>query len=1640
MTLGHEKIPQPAVTTSATVAAAASSITLAAPANVVYGQAATFTATVTGFGPPTGTVTFYSGPANPADEIGTGTLSIANGFDQAAFTTSSLSVSGSPRVITAVYSGNADNLVSASTTVNLTITPAPLTITANSESMSYGGTLPGLTVSFTGLVNGDTPATFAASANTAPTATTVPATSHAGTYAITPGGAFDPNYTISYATGTLTVNPDAFTYTIGNDSQTYGTAANLGTVLGTTINTGVNGQTLGIAYSSSGDTSTADAATYSINGALSGGTGLMSDYSVTLISGALTVNKYAFAYTIGNDSQTYGTAANLVIALGTTISTGVNGQSLAIAYTSSGDTNTAHAGTYNITGALSNGTGLTSDYAVTLSSGTLTVNKYAFAYTIPNDTQTYGAAANLVIALGATINTGVNGQNLAIAYSSSGDTSAAHAGTYNITGALSNGTGLTTDYAVTLASGTLTVNKYAFAYTIANDTQTYGAAANLVIALGTTINTGVNGQNLAIAYSSSGDTSSAHAGTYNITGALSNGTGLTTDYAVTLTNGTLTVKPAPLSIKANNQTKVYGQAVPTLTVSYSGFVSGDNSSSLTTQPATTTTATTSSPVGTYSITANGAVDPNYTITYVAGTLSVNQDATTTTATVSSTNSPFGQAVTLTAAVSAKPPGSGTPTGTVDFFDATTGVDLGKLALASGSARLSTTALSVGSHSITVSYSGDSNFVASATSASTITIGQSIIVLDPTSGGALSISGNANIKLTGGVYVDSSSSSAIVAGGNAQISAAVIDVHGSVSKSGNASFSPAPVTKATSTSDPLAGLPVPSTTGLKNYGSYSLSGNSTATISPGIYSKIVASGNANLTLSAGTYIIEGGGFSASGNANVTGTGVMIFNIGSGSTFGAITMSGNGTYKLTPPSTGPYANVLVFQPAANTQVLSYSGNAMAGVTGTIYAPGAQLVESGNAQVNAAIIVDTLTLSGNAISNVAALAAPQGTVAYTPAQLRTAYGVSALSLDGTGETIAIVDAYDNPSIYPALDAFDTQFGAIAGGPSLYGQYGPAASFLTVLNQDGQNTSLPSADPDGLGTDNWEVEESLDVEWAHALAPGAKIVLVETDSQSLENLMAGVATAANEPGVSVVSMSWGFAEGQVVSSSDEAAFDSVLSVAGVTFLASTGDYGAADPEYPAFSPNVVAVGGTTLSLNANSSYQSEIGWGYFSSSQGTLIGSGGGISEFEAEPSFQQGVQSTGTRTTPDVSIDADPATGAWIADSYNATGSNPFEVVGGTSLSAPAWAGLLALVNQGRAAAGQSALNAASPTEAGQALYSLPQSDYNVTSGGNNGYTGGAGYNLVTGLGSPAANLLVPDLVAYQGASTSYSGPKVGPLQNKVLDSDGSSDGGVADAFNVFDFLIAATNGRGYTQGQSASAGNHSLTGAMPAGAGLDRAGTTGSSAAASGFGSPTGSFSVYVSVPASSTPTSLGTGGLLPVTPSQVVTVAMDATGGGPARQLAGPAESRRGNFDSVIGSQEARWQDEDNLFVATRRSAVVPDWLLDDLVTGRVTLAAHQAGRALSVPGVSFVTEARSGEPGARSAGPSVVSVPAGPLPRSEPGRPSGGARAGLADLLLVGGFCGFGAGLMAIRHARGAGLRSKWSFIDRQRPRYNDEA
>ena len=231
----------------------------------------------------------------------------------------------------------------------------------------------------------------------------------------------------------------------------------------------------------------------------------------------------------------------------------------------------------------------------------------------------------------------------------------------------------------------------------------------------------------------------------------------------------------------------------------------------------------------------------------------------------------------------------------------------------------------------------------------------------------------------------------------------------------------------------------------------------------------------------------------------------------------------------------------------------------------------------------------------------AAPTG---LAPAQIRTAYGINLITSggiqgNGSGQTIAIVDAYDAPNLLDSTDpGFDTsdlhQFDAQFGLPD-------PPSFRKV-GQDGSANLAPAS-----GSSGWSVESSLDVEWAHAVAPGANIVLVEANDASLTSIMAAIDTARNLPGVSVVSMSFGTGE---IRRRDCLRLH--LHDPGRSYgrdLCRVDGRRRAPGEYPAYSPNVLAVGGTTLDLSANGGYGRETGWS----------GSGGGQSTQESEPTYQ-------------------------------------------------------------------------------------------------------------------------------------------------------------------------------------------------------------------------------------------------------------------------------------------------------------------------------------------------------------------------------------------------------------------------------------
>jgi subtilase family serine protease len=372
------------------------------------------------------------------------------------------------------------------------------------------------------------------------------------------------------------------------------------------------------------------------------------------------------------------------------------------------------------------------------------------------------------------------------------------------------------------------------------------------------------------------------------------------------------------------------------------------------------------------------------------------------------------------------------------------------------------------------------------------------------------------------------------------------------------------------------------------------------------------------------------------------------------------------------------------------------------------------------------------------------------FTPAQLVHAYGFDQISFagvpgDGRGQTIAIVDSFDDPNIAADLQTFNTR----------YGLNNPLFTFTKATP-----FGTPAANA------NWAMEMALDVEWAHAIAPAANILLVEAASDSDTDILAAVDYAANyhDPatgqGVAAVSMSWGFNE---FAAQTDAAHDGVFAGhPGVTFVGASGDSGK-PPIWPATSPNVLAVGGTNLKLTATNDWSSEKGWGNGSWSF-LFGGSGGGISKYEPKPAYQSGVtQSSTKRTSPDVAYDADPATGVSVYDSMN----GGWLTVGGTSAGAPQWSALIAIADQGRLVAGKTALGSADTLAA---VYAMPAANFHDITTGNNGYAAAAGYDLVTGRGTPKANLVVNYLV-----NTATSPPPAGSASPAGGTGSGGGTGG-------------------------------------------------------------------------------------------------------------------------------------------------------------------------------------------------------------------------------------------------------------------------
>jgi subtilase family serine protease len=372
--------------------------------------------------------------------------------------------------------------------------------------------------------------------------------------------------------------------------------------------------------------------------------------------------------------------------------------------------------------------------------------------------------------------------------------------------------------------------------------------------------------------------------------------------------------------------------------------------------------------------------------------------------------------------------------------------------------------------------------------------------------------------------------------------------------------------------------------------------------------------------------------------------------------------------------------------------------------------------------------------------------GLACYTPAEIRTAYDIPA-NYTGAGTSIAIIDAYGSPTIQSDLATFSATFGLPYDSGTLHVYY------------PGGKSQTQTAHADPLG---WAGETTLDVEWAHAIAPRATINLVVGTSPNDQVINHAIQFAIDNNLGDVLSMSFGSDEAKLTgkNANNLQATQSTQifksgAAKGIAMFASSGDGGAADgysvpsAGYPASDPNVISVGGTNLFTTDNGTYVNETVWNDgdpaqcpFGCTDGVFGATGGAPSKLFAASPFQHAVSGLAARTTSDVSYDASVYTAVLVYVGYNSNpADNGFYFFGGTSSGSPQWAAIGALAKA--AGVSLSGLNA----KLYGAAASHPAAFHDVTVGSNDfqgpGFSAGVGYDIPTGLGSPDVAKLVSAL---------------------------------------------------------------------------------------------------------------------------------------------------------------------------------------------------------------------------------------------------------------------------------------------------------
>ena len=397
------------------------------------------------------------------------------------------------------------------------------------------------------------------------------------------------------------------------------------------------------------------------------------------------------------------------------------------------------------------------------------------------------------------------------------------------------------------------------------------------------------------------------------------------------------------------------------------------------------------------------------------------------------------------------------------------------------------------------------------------------------------------------------------------------------------------------------------------------------------------------------------------------------------------------------------------------------------------------------------------------------------YTPAQIRVAYGLpdlpavgAAISASvaatlGAGQTIYLVDAYHDATALSDLNAFSTRFGlpnctstpiATTAALPLPAASTTACSLSIVYatSASGMTATVPAYNL------SWAPESKIDVQWAHAIAPLARLVLIETPDAMTNNLLGGIGLA-NHMGAGVVSMSFGLAEPGWATTED-----AQFTTAGMTYVAATGDIGA-KVQWPAVSPNVLAVGGTGMNWSGSGT-RYEQAW----------ANSGGGVSLYEPLPAWQSGVTPVGgsalaKRAVADVSFNANPMTGEYVALTLPAA-ATAWTAYGGTSIAAPQWAGIIAVANAIRVANAKALLGD---------IHSLIYTSIAKVPGtyaaafsdvvdGNNGTcatcVAGTGFDTSTGWGTPNVTALMPLLTGVSSSQTTTPPPSTTPATTPTV----------------------------------------------------------------------------------------------------------------------------------------------------------------------------------------------------------------------------------------------------------------------------------